>query len=166
MVTQVSNEWMEWSHRASVGGHPRQKEKVTPSTTGGWPQAWDALITAAAVRDQRQKLRRLLVFFFFLDWQIYICNIFVSLLAFARCLNPASSARFDLCSTFWVYFVVEKCLTFQFFFFPDFSLSKQESPHLNIWWVQKILNHHFRSSLASADLHLQHFGSQTSAAVV
>lgn len=107
-----------------------------------------------------------LFFFFFLDWQIYICNIFVSLLAFARRLNPASSARFDLSSTFWVYFVVE-VFDVPVSFPPDFSLTRQESPHLNIWWwVQKFSNHHFRSSSASADLHWQHFGSQTSAAVV
>lgn len=117
-MNQVSNEWMEGSHRASVGGHPRQKEKVTPLLYGRLASGLRGPDhDCSRQRPKAEAPHLFFPFFFSSDWQIYVCDIFVSLLAFARCLNPASSASFDLCSTFWVCFVVEKCLIFQFFFF-------------------------------------------------
>lgn len=105
--------------------------------------------------------------FFFFSWlaDLHLQHLRV-IVSICEMSQPSILCEVWFVFHLWVYFVVE-VFDVPVFFPPDFPLTRQESPHLNIWWwVQKFSNHHFRSSSASADLLWQHFGSQTSAAVV
>lgn len=162
---------MEGSHRASVGGHHRQKEKVTPPLLlhhGRLASSLRGLIRAAVIRDQTQQNRANAgaakaphpLFFFFWLADLNLRHLCVIVSYCFDVSNLASSARFDLCSgdplgVFWSGKVYDFPVLFCFFstyLHPGGDHLYQ--CHLNIrWWAQN-LNHHFRSS--PADLHLKH----------